>query len=74
LAQLAFYRPKSKELSAFPKPYPLRKRTFGGEMRVMLKTRQVMAEALAAGNLWGIVGDRVCGHQPQVADEIPIGN
>jgi hypothetical protein len=30
---LAFYRPKSKELSAFPKPYPLPNRAFGDGMK-----------------------------------------
>jgi hypothetical protein len=34
---LAFYRPKSKETSAFPKPYPLRNRAIGGEMALVLK-------------------------------------
>jgi len=34
---LAFSRPKPKELSAFPKSYPLRNRALGGEMVQTLK-------------------------------------
>jgi hypothetical protein len=39
LVQLALYRPKSKESSAFPKSYPLRKRAIGGEMRLLYRIR-----------------------------------
>ena len=34
---LAFYRPKSKESSAFPKPYPLPNRAIGAEMTLTKK-------------------------------------
>jgi hypothetical protein len=37
LVQLAFCRPKSKELSAFPKSYPLRNRAIGDEMTLTKK-------------------------------------
>jgi hypothetical protein len=52
---LAFYRknrPKSKELSAFPKSYPLRNRAICAEMHQMLSNApSQFAKAVAAGDL-----------------------
>jgi hypothetical protein len=46
---LAFCRSKSKETSAFPKPYPLRNRAIGDEMASMLKKApSQLAEAVGA--------------------------
>jgi hypothetical protein len=48
---LAQSRPKSKELSAFPKSYPLRNRAIGGEITVVLKNPpRELAETLAQVN------------------------
>jgi hypothetical protein len=67
LAQLAFSRPKSKESSAFPKPYPLRNRAIGDEIALMLKDApNQLAEAVAAGCSCGAMGVRVGGHPPQI--------
>jgi hypothetical protein len=56
LVQLAFYRPESKESSAFPKPYPLRRRVIRDEMISMGKNApSQLAEAVAAGGPAGAV-------------------
>jgi hypothetical protein len=56
VAFLAFYRPKSKETSAFPKSYPLGKRGLCGEMALMLKNApSQLVEAIAAGGSAGAV-------------------
>jgi hypothetical protein len=53
---LQVYRPKSKELSAFPKPYPLSNRAIGAEMEGMLKAApSQLGEAVAAGCSGGTV-------------------
>jgi hypothetical protein len=63
---LAFHRPKSKELSAFPKSYPLRNRASGDEIALMLKDApSQLAEAVAAGGPCGALGNCACGHPPQ---------
>jgi hypothetical protein len=52
---LARYSPKSKESSAFPKPYPLRDRAISAEMALMLKnTPSQLAEPVAAGGTNGV--------------------
>jgi len=48
---VAFYRPKSKESSAFPKPYPLRNRAIGGEMAQTLEyLPRELADAVTAAS------------------------
>jgi hypothetical protein len=55
---LAFYRPKPKEMSAFPKTYWLRNRAIGDEMASMLKNApSQFAEAVAEGGSCGAPGD-----------------
>ena len=59
---LAFYRPKSKETSAFPKPYPLRNRAIGDEIALMLKDApNQLAEAVAAGCSCGALHEHPAG-------------
>jgi hypothetical protein len=66
LVQLAFYRPKSKELSAFPKTYWLRNRAIGAEMAsVLKKAKSQLAEVVAAGCSCDALGGCARGHLPQ---------
>jgi hypothetical protein len=56
LSQVASSHPKSKELSAFPKSYPLRRRVIRDEMISMGKNApSQLAEAVAAGGPAGAV-------------------
>ena len=61
------FLPKSKELSAFPKSYPLRNRASGGEMDLCLKNApSELAEAVAIGGSCSALANCAWGNPPRI--------